>query len=141
MRLLLRYAVGWIPRPGYPGINFSMGVSCRPSGTWSPFPRTKEDIIYTRHTQPDLRKRVGNLDTARAKPSNCFFIKPYPLLVFFTVSVVLRIRGQLPRIITDLLPLENHTVSLRDKTNTFCGLLTFDVPSSPEPMHGTYNFV
>lgn len=98
----------------------------------SPFPRTKEDIIYTRRTQPDLRKRFGNLDTARTKPSNCFLIKPYPLLIFFTVSVVLRIRSQLPRIITDLLSLENHTVSLHDKTNTFCGLLTFDVPSSPE---------
>jgi hypothetical protein len=89
----------------------------------SPFKRLWKDMIYERSDKRHPRHQFGNLNIARSSPSKCCLAKPYSLLVFFTVSITLKIRDY---------NLEEFNgcpfqTSLYDSKDSFCGLLVPDI--------------
>jgi hypothetical protein len=94
----------------------------------------KEDKYYERRENTGARNRFGNLNTTRTRPLNCHLTKPYPLLIFFTVSIRLKTSRQIP----DGFILQSGKIAIHladlasvyDNEGSFCGLITLDNPES-----------
>lgn len=94
----------------------------------------KEDKYYERRENTGARKRFGNLNTTRTRPLNCHLTKPYPLLIFFTVSIRMKTSRQIPDgFVLQPKKFAIHLADLAsvyDNEDSFCGLITLDNPES-----------